>query len=725
MRWNRRSRWLEWGIGAGAALTGLLAGLLSEAQAHAPPGGLGPVFEVTASPAELAGRRPDRLAGAPDARVQPATAGDALAGAFEWLDLSGEAEAMRAGAALPRGAGSTRPDSPSQDEGCDILAFSQTRLAWLYDCDLEPWPDCGNVLRDNWQIYMYDQGGANCGWSWEAVAPNEFLRYMDGFDRLRMIFGRRGSNATHCRVPPAQASPSEDSFILEAVYLCQERPYLCGSNAWQLYLCILLDGRCHWRWLAQLKPSSTSGAVGVYTRLPVGGYYVVHWGRPGAIGPQEPAGTCTDEGAVADTTIAEGRPNTNYGGDAGPRAMKAGFESRTDQGVGAVQGLVRFDVSGIPRGSRISEALLRLYHASWTDIPNRLRYIVTHRVTSPWSEHAVSWDTRPGVDLSLDFGLVGLEAKQDDQSIYGYYDWEVTDLVQSWVSGAAPNHGFLVRTDDEREGWRGFRTREDGPSREPWLVVYYETPDARAPTAVSTATRTPRPPDPADPPTPTANIETAVAATLTAVATLAPGRSTPTPPAPPSVDPRTAIAATLTAIARQTAHAAMARKAYLPQACNFHIVFTPVPTLTDTPAPRPTATSRPATTRTPVPTPTSPEAGGRPRDGLWVGGNETAGLLNFQVAASGQLACDFVWHRSAGACGLRAISIPDLCAGIENGRFSFRSFGAPLRVDAEFTSATTARGTWEISDGACQRSESWDGRLVATPTPAVRDAAAR
>ncbi|KYF89694.1 hypothetical protein BE20_19870 [Sorangium cellulosum] len=91
-----------------------------------------------------------------------------------------------------------------------------------------------------------------------------------------------------------------------------------------------------------------------------------------------------------------------------------------------------------------------------------------HRITAPWREDAVTWNNfAASYDADVEAELTWI----------GPYDMsaDLTGLVQAWVDGTAPNHGFLVEEDPT--GRTSYRS-SDHPLQEdrPWLEVCYSAP---------------------------------------------------------------------------------------------------------------------------------------------------------------------------------------------------------------------------------------------------------
>lgn len=174
---------------------------------------------------------------------------------------------------------------------------------------------------------------------------------------------------------------------------------------------------------------------------------------------------------IADTMVAQGQPNTNFWLEAGNLAIKVGYEDRVSEGQGIVRGLLRFNLSSIPAGSTINVATLRLHYTYWRDYSGYYRRVTAYRVTDPWMEDTVTWNSRPGYGEAC--GFVDLVA--GGQSDFHYYDWDVTSLVQAWVNRTYNNHGIMLRG-DETLGIRAFGSWETGDEYTPQLIVDFAPP---------------------------------------------------------------------------------------------------------------------------------------------------------------------------------------------------------------------------------------------------------
>ncbi|MGK3963355.1 DNRLRE domain-containing protein [Sorangium sp. So ce118] len=160
-------------------------------------------------------------------------------------------------------------------------------------------------------------------------------------------------------------------------------------------------------------------------------------------------------GEVADADIWEAFPDYNDG-----------HVPYNDSGLshGArKQALYWFGLDGIPAGVTVTSAEFGVVAYGPGDQSVRV-----HRIAAPWSEDAVTWNSfAASYDEPVEAELlwVGPYAMAAD----------LTELVQAWVDGATPNHGFLVEQDPI--GRTSYRS-SDHPRQDdrPWLEVCYLAP---------------------------------------------------------------------------------------------------------------------------------------------------------------------------------------------------------------------------------------------------------
>ena len=98
--------------------------------------------------------------------------------------------------------------------------------------------------------------------------------------------------------------------------------------------------------------------------------------------------------------------------------------------------LIEFtDLSALSSAETINSAKLGLYRYDWKDgLPITLD---AHQITSSWAE-SVTFSTQPSYNSTIESSVTisGTDV--------GWYEWDVTNLVQQWVDGAIPNYGVAI-----------------------------------------------------------------------------------------------------------------------------------------------------------------------------------------------------------------------------------------------------------------------------------------
>jgi hypothetical protein len=118
--------------------------------------------------------------------------------------------------------------------------------------------------------------------------------------------------------------------------------------------------------------------------------------------------------------------------------------------------LLKFDTSEFVvemsnAGISGAEATLYLFLANSCDPSERSHTISLHRATSLWSSDSVTWATQPSMTAALD----SLTIPPQDESPWGWYGFDVTELVRGWVNGDYLNLGVVVRgPEDSQTGAR-------------------------------------------------------------------------------------------------------------------------------------------------------------------------------------------------------------------------------------------------------------------------------
>jgi hypothetical protein len=170
--------------------------------------------------------------------------------------------------------------------------------------------------------------------------------------------------------------------------------------------------------------------------------------------------------AIADATVLQGYPTVNLGDTAD---MWAGYDEYLEPDGQIARSLVKFDIASLPPNVDITEATLRVYLVGSWDYPDTSRTITTYRITSSWSESNVTWNNRPGYGSA--YGSRSIVS-----GAWGWYEFDVTNLVSGWYDGTYTNHGVMLRGPEVSgldSSWRSFGTRESPYT--PQLVIEHAT----------------------------------------------------------------------------------------------------------------------------------------------------------------------------------------------------------------------------------------------------------
>lgn len=134
-------------------------------------------------------------------------------------------------------------------------------------------------------------------------------------------------------------------------------------------------------------------------------------------------------------------PDTNYGNDSDMWIRSADIK----------RPVIYFDVSSIPAGSTIVGARLWLMTDFYRSHPQTIN-VAVYGLKRAWNETQVTWNraqvgalwAAPGADnTASDRDSVAADTRPIYDTVK-WYDWNVTSLVQQWVSGGRTNHGMLL-----------------------------------------------------------------------------------------------------------------------------------------------------------------------------------------------------------------------------------------------------------------------------------------
>ncbi len=150
--------------------------------------------------------------------------------------------------------------------------------------------------------------------------------------------------------------------------------------------------------------------------------------------------------------------------------------------------LYEFDLSEFVPGITVTSAQLDI-HQSSADLVTTPGNLDVHRATSAWVEGSgdnsglsppdgATWDssdgTTPWGTAGGDYDATVVDSVLIDSTGAAWHQWDVQSLVQGWVSGTYPNHGFFLRAGSGDINKLYLDTGEDNdPALHPKLTISY------------------------------------------------------------------------------------------------------------------------------------------------------------------------------------------------------------------------------------------------------------
>lgn len=214
---------------------------------------------------------------------------------------------------------------------------------------------------------------------------------------------------------------------------------------------------------------------------------------------------------IADTFITSGDPGNNAGGEDG---MHAGTDG-PNGGNATRRGLLKFDLSGIPAGSTVTSAVLRLTVFQLPGFGAANSTFDLRRVLATWGEGNKSGLAKNGAPATS--GEATWTARLQGSANWtapgaasdaaaaasastaitgaGAYSWSGSGLlsdVQFWLDNPAQNQGWLLQSQAEgtSRSVRGFASRENAASTPGVLEVGYQPPAVNVTPTVSISSPT-------------------------------------------------------------------------------------------------------------------------------------------------------------------------------------------------------------------------------------------
>lgn len=129
--------------------------------------------------------------------------------------------------------------------------------------------------------------------------------------------------------------------------------------------------------------------------------------------------------------------------------------------------VISFDISTIPEGMNIDSATIYVYQHSNTNAYSNT--IHARRITSSWTYNTVDWLDQPTV-TATDEGSISWST-----SASTWFSCDVTNIVDSWYSGASTNYGIELIAHDEGNYGGSTDVHGQDQTEKPYLAITYSS----------------------------------------------------------------------------------------------------------------------------------------------------------------------------------------------------------------------------------------------------------
>ncbi len=160
---------------------------------------------------------------------------------------------------------------------------------------------------------------------------------------------------------------------------------------------------------------------------------------------------------TGDAYVASSEPKANYGSK--PTLMVQS----------GVTSFVQFNLAGVPSGSNVNKATLRLYIDAFTASGS----FDVYDVTSAWAEKTLTYSTIPTLGTSA---TGGNPTAITSSNLNHFVLIDMTTLVQQWVSGSTANNGIALQLTTTSGGFSFDSKESAATSHEPELEIQLEGP---------------------------------------------------------------------------------------------------------------------------------------------------------------------------------------------------------------------------------------------------------
>ncbi len=133
---------------------------------------------------------------------------------------------------------------------------------------------------------------------------------------------------------------------------------------------------------------------------------------------------------------------------------------------GTLRSLAQFYLPSLPSDSKILSANFNAYQ---TQADSTTVSIDLYRITSSWGG-SVTWNTQPSIAAAK-------ESTATNNTYNQYWQWDTTQLVKDWYSGAQANYGFMLKHQNEATSpFRAFNTVNIGTNTPKLTINYWVDP---------------------------------------------------------------------------------------------------------------------------------------------------------------------------------------------------------------------------------------------------------
>lgn len=185
---------------------------------------------------------------------------------------------------------------------------------------------------------------------------------------------------------------------------------------------------------------------------------------------------------VQDTSILKARPFDNI---VKADVLRIGSMAKDETSMG--RGLIKFDLSQVPKGIEIVSAKLAISGSVQPRAENPILTLKLYRLLVDWDPNTVNWLMRKSTDDEmLEWNTPGVmgEGKDIDTATvieftsgfgWGYKEIDVTEHVKGFLSGKYPNYGWMFKLDEEKANNQYYYLYSSKASEsQPKLIIEYK-----------------------------------------------------------------------------------------------------------------------------------------------------------------------------------------------------------------------------------------------------------